>query len=191
MKRGIPRITQIFAIVCLFMVHFGYSRGWRKYAGLRSTLNRKEREIRSQKEEFLEASDHSKYTEGYFTSNVDHFDFHNNATFQIRFLYNDELWNSSNADPIFFYCGNEGDIEEFWNNSGFLNKALRVEYNALVVFVEHRYFGKSLLFGNKSFDFPNTQYLTVSQAMADYNAFLSTIKRDKGPKMDFFCLECK
>jgi hypothetical protein len=37
---------------------------------------------------------------------------------------------------------------------------------ALVVFVEHRYYGESLPFGSDSFTARNISYLTIEQAMA-------------------------
>ena len=55
-----------------------------------------------------------------FGLQVDHFSFANQDTFQQRYLVNDDHWDI-NGGPIFFYCGNEGDIELFSNNTvGFL-----------------------------------------------------------------------
>ena len=42
----------------------------------------------------------------------------------------------SQTGPMFFYTGNEGPIEEFYSNTGFLF-TLAQEFNALIVFAEH------------------------------------------------------
>ena len=46
---------------------------------------------------------------------VDHFGFSNNDMFKQRYLINDSFWEPQG--PIFFYTGNEGDIEAFAQNS--------------------------------------------------------------------------
>ena len=46
----------------------------------------------------------------------------------------DSYW--TGTGPLFFYTGNEGPIEEFYLNTGFLF-VLAQEFKALVVFAEH------------------------------------------------------
>jgi hypothetical protein len=45
------------------------------------------------------------------------------------------------TDPVFIYMGNEGDIVDFYSNSGFLAQTLYEKFNARILFIEHRYFG--------------------------------------------------
>ena len=131
-----------------------------------------------------------------FHSIIDHFGYrplHPN-TFPLRYFVYDKYWKRSSSytssvrnkstrttapetavtqeqtGPCFFYAGNEADILLFLNNSGFIFEAAR-EFNALVVFAEHRYYGKSFPFGSalSALTPQNITYLTVEQAMADFN----------------------
>merc|ERR1719422_1360020 len=79
--------------------------------------------------------------------------------------------------PIFFYAGNEGVIEAFAENSGFMWD-IAPEFNALLVFAEHRYYGDSLPFGKNSTskDPLKVGYLSSSQALADYADLITSLK---------------
>ena len=50
------------------------------------------------------------------------------------------------------------------------------EFNAVIIFAEHRYYGESLPFGKDSFMKPYIGYLTVEQALADYAVLLQDLK---------------
>ncbi|XP_037115391.1 dipeptidyl peptidase 2 isoform X2 [Syngnathus acus] len=116
------------------------------------------------------------FKEKYFAQSLDHFNFNSmgNGTFFQRYLINDKYWKIGYG-PVFFYTGNEGDIWEFALNSGFLSE-LAAQQEALVIFAEHRYYGKSLPFGNDSFNIPQIGLLTVEQAIADYAVMISVLK---------------
>jgi lysosomal Pro-X carboxypeptidase len=49
----------------------------------------------------------------------------------------------------------------------------------LVVFAEHRYYGESLPFGEKSFQQQNIGYLTSEQALADYAYLITWLKQNR------------
>lgn len=111
----------------------------------------------------------------YYEQKIDHFGFAEQRTFQHRFLLADQFWNRNNG-PIFFYTGNEGDIEWFCNNTGFMWD-IAPEFNALLVFAEHRYYGKSMPFGADSYKNKTVlNFLTSEQALADFAELITFIK---------------
>ncbi|VDP20454.1 unnamed protein product [Schistosoma margrebowiei] len=68
--------------------------------------------------------------ENYFDQTLDHYNFQaRNLTFK------QHKWFKPNG-PIFFYCGNEGGIDGFWNNTGLIFE-LAPSFNAFVLFAEH------------------------------------------------------
>jgi pimeloyl-ACP methyl ester carboxylesterase len=119
-----------------------------------------------------------------FHSVIDHFNFRPTTvpTFPLRYYVHDQHWNTSHntkTGPCFFYAGNEADIFQFVNHSGFLFEAAQ-EFGAMVVFAEHRYYGLSNPFGNdyalgKGY---NVSFLTVEQAMEDYNTLVTHIRQE-------------
>jgi len=118
-----------------------------------------------------------KFTEKYFPQILDHFNYNSmgNGTYNQRYLITDQYWKRGYG-PIFFYTGNEGDIWEFALNSGFITE-LAMQQRALVIFAEHRYYGKSLPFGADSFNIPEVGLLTIEQALADYAVMITELKQ--------------
>jgi len=123
-----------------------------------------------------------KYEIKEFQVPLDHFSFLINATFNIRYLYNDTFVDKANArTPIFFYTGNEGDIELFAQNTGFLWEQAEKQ-RALVIFAEHRYYGKSLPFGSSTFNTSMPEhlaYFTVEQTLEDYAMLITFLRNDR------------
>jgi dipeptidyl-peptidase-2 len=112
---------------------------------------------------------------GSFTTLVDHFSYRAPAArFDLRYAVYDGFAKRKDA-PVLFYCGNEGQIELFYNATGAIfehGKAL----GATVFFVEHRYYGSSLPFGrNGSFTPDSLRYLSIEQANADYAELISAL----------------
>ncbi|KAJ8872771.1 hypothetical protein PR048_026387 [Dryococelus australis] len=131
---------------------------------------------------FIYASFYFSETVGYeyemktFNVLLDHFSFAlQQDTFPLRYAINDSYW-KGNGGPIFFYTGNEGMIELFIENTGFMWE-VAPDFDALIVFAEHRYYGKSLPFGNESFASPDKAgYLTSLQAIADFVDLIEFLK---------------
>lgn len=115
------------------------------------------------------------YKTFYFDQQIDHFGFLENGTFKQRYLLNDQHWKKK-GDPILFYTGNEGDITWFCNNTGFMWDVAE-ELRAMLVFAEHRYYGESMPFGEKSYSNAKyLNYLTSEQALADFAVLIKALK---------------
>lgn len=119
-------------------------------------------------------------TEHWFDAVVDHFNFRPTAeaTFPLRYFVNDQYYANSSS-PVLFYAGNEAPITQFVENSGFLWESAK-KLGAMVVFAEHRYYGESFPFGSpKAALTPyNISYLSVEQAMADFNTLTVHIREE-------------
>ncbi|KAG9459168.1 hypothetical protein H6P81_003676 [Aristolochia fimbriata] len=123
------------------------------------------------------------YETRYFTQTLDHFNFlpQSYQTFQQRYLVNSTYWGGAEKRaPIFVYTGNEGDIEWFAQNTGFMfDNAPR--FQALLVFIEHRFYGESIPFGGKEVAYSNAStlgYLSSTQALADYATLVIDLKKN-------------
>tara|TARA_B110000208_G_scaffold52166_1_gene68496 strand:+ start:29 stop:1555 length:1527 start_codon:yes stop_codon:yes gene_type:complete len=92
-------------------------------------------------------------------------------TFRQRILYSDVHWNFGHG-PLLVFFGGEGACEDFYANSGALFDMAR-PLGAKVVFLEHRYYGKSLPFGADSYGNRELRFLTVEQALADMSDVLA------------------
>jgi len=122
----------------------------------------------------------TNYTVNWYVQTLDHFNFNTQPlTYKQRYLVNDQFWsapiNGQCGGPIFFYTGNEGDITLFYENTQFVTEVLAAEFQALIVFAEHRYYGLSLPFGNSSFELQNIGYFTTEQALADYAQLINDV----------------
>jgi hypothetical protein len=120
---------------------------------------------------FIDDTFDPNVTEYWFDTLVDHFNFRptSEPTFPLRYVVNDQYY-ANTSSPVLFYAGNEADIFQFVNNSGYLWEIAQ-QFQAMVVFAEHRYYGKSFPFGSPEAALTpqNIAYLTVEQAMADFN----------------------
>ncbi|KAK9274492.1 hypothetical protein L1049_021741 [Liquidambar formosana] len=109
---------------------------------------------------------------------LDHFTFQPKSykIFYQKYLVNDRYWH--HGAPIFVYTGNEGDIEWFAANTGFLLD-IAPKFRALLVFIEHRFYGESLPFGKSSYKSAETLgYLNSQQALADYAVLIRSLKQN-------------
>ncbi|ANM62204.1 alpha/beta-Hydrolases superfamily protein [Arabidopsis thaliana] len=114
----------------------------------------------------------------YFPQNLDHFSFTPDSykVFHQKYLINNRFWRK--GGPIFVYTGNEGDIDWFASNTGFMLD-IAPKFRALLVFIEHRFYGESTPFGKKSHKSAETLgYLNSQQALADYAILIRSLKQN-------------
>lgn len=126
------------------------------------------------------------YQELYYTQKVSHFNFKlTGQTWQQRYLIDINSWSKSSKGPIVMYCGNEGPIEMFYRNAGWYNEVVVKQLQGLLVYPEHRYFGKSWPFGDQKTSMApeNVGYLTTEEAMMDYVEFIKFLKKT-------YCSDC-
>ncbi|KAK9056045.1 hypothetical protein SSX86_027132 [Deinandra increscens subsp. villosa] len=126
----------------------------------------------------------------FYNQTLDHFNYkpESYATFQQRYIINSKWWGGANKSaPILAYLGAEGPIDLDVAGVGFLiENAPR--FKALVVYLEHRFYGESNPLGSKGGpdsieameESVNNKtirgYFNSAQALADYAELLLHIK---------------
>ncbi|KAG4129534.1 hypothetical protein ERO13_D09G086800v2 [Gossypium hirsutum] len=119
----------------------------------------------------------------YYRQTLDHFNYQpqSYATFQQRYVMNFKYWGGANNNaPILAYLGAESPLDGDLTVIGFLNDSA-VSFNALLVYIEHRYYGKSIPFGSRDEAFKNAStlgYFNSAQAIADYAEIIMHIKNE-------------
>ena len=86
----------------------------------------------------------SRCEEKYIEQPLSHFAWgegeENKSSFRTRYFVCSEYYRKDS--PIFFYTGNEANVESYLENTGLMWENAE-HFNALLVFAEHRYYGKS------------------------------------------------
>ncbi|KAF4353045.1 hypothetical protein G4B88_010034 [Cannabis sativa] len=117
----------------------------------------------------------------FYNQTLDHFNYRpeSYSTFEQRYLVNSKYWNNNNKlGPIFAYLGAEEPIDQDIPTIGFLTDNAP-SFKALIVFIEHRYYGKSIPFGSREEALSNAStlgYFNSAQALTDYANILLHIK---------------
>lgn len=138
-------------------------------------------------------------SELFFEQTLDHFNWNgvnvqtpDQTTFKQRYFVNTQYWRNTTVNgttrrgPIFFYFGNEDNVELYVNHTGLMWESAE-EFGAALVFAEHRFYGESLPFPAGT---PNCLgWLTTEQAMADFatliSYFKSTMHAETAPVIGF------
>ncbi|KAL0534165.1 hypothetical protein IC582_028449 [Cucumis melo] len=118
----------------------------------------------------------------YYKQPLDHFNYQPQSyvTFDQRYIIDFKHWEGINPKtPIFAFLGAESDID---NDVPYVGFPLRFasRYKAMSVYLEHRFYGKSVPFGSIEKAMKNGSirgHLNSAQALADYAELLLHIKK--------------
>ncbi|CAK4715947.1 unnamed protein product [Aphanomyces euteiches] len=117
-----------------------------------------------------EAASISSVTQEWFEAQkVDHTDATNKAVWKQQYLVNDEFYGGPGS-PVFLYISGDNSISNKWiqSTNAFVGQ-LAQENKAMMVALEHRYYGNSQPVPNWST--ANLKFLTSEQALADIANF--------------------
>jgi Serine carboxypeptidase S28 len=78
--------------------------------------------------------------EEYITQRLDHFNYEDFRTFQMRYYANDAYYQP--GGPIFIYVGGEWSVSEGWVTGGHMVDMAR-DLNGFIFYTEHRFYGLS------------------------------------------------
>ncbi|CAL1404128.1 unnamed protein product [Linum trigynum] len=114
----------------------------------------------------------------FYNQTLDHFNYRPESyvTFRQRYVVNSKHWAGPGA-PIFVYLGAEAPLTH--NSKSFLIDIVAPSFNALLLYIEHRYYGESIPFGSREEAFRNSStlgYMSSQQAIADYAEIILNVK---------------
>lgn len=101
-----------------------------------------------------------------FNQKIDHKNQNDTRTFQQRYFVSTQYAKNQNA-PVFYYICGEAECRGISPSQSFVQEAKK--YNAYIVAIEHRYYGKSQPFTELTVE--NLQYLNTDEVMADLANF--------------------
>jgi pimeloyl-ACP methyl ester carboxylesterase len=105
----------------------------------------------------------------WFTQTLDHFNALDSRTFKQRYYVNPTYWDKMSG-IILLYINGEGPVFAPPMDANDEVVLLAQEHNAIIVTLEHRYYGLSVPFTDLSTD--NLQYLSSKQALFDLAHFI-------------------
>ncbi|CAI0452732.1 unnamed protein product [Linum tenue] len=116
----------------------------------------------------------------FYDQTLDHFNYlaESYVTFHQRYVVNSKHWGGPGA-PIFAYLGAEAPLTHNFSAAGSFIIDIAPSFNALLVYIEHRYYGDSIPFGSWEEVLRNSStlgYMNSQQAIADYAEIILHIK---------------
>ncbi|XP_068154079.1 putative serine protease K12H4.7 [Drosophila tropicalis] len=106
----------------------------------------------------------------WFTQFLDNFDPENNATWQNRYMINEDYY--VKGSPIFVFLGGSVTMDSIYISSG-LWVDIAKQHNGSLLAIEHRYIGESIPI--EPFSTKNLKYQSVDQAMHDAFSIIESL----------------
>lgn len=125
------------------------------------------------------------YDTQWFENRINHFDEKDSRTYKQRYWVNDKFYAGKNAQgPVFLYiCGE-------WTctppDEQMYPMMVGAEHSALLVSLEHRYYGESQPFDSWATE--NMRFLNTKQALADIAHFIDAQNEELGYKADWIVI---
>ncbi|KAJ1463251.1 peptidase S28 [Pelagophyceae sp. CCMP2097] len=108
------------------------------------------------------------------TQPLDHFSFVGDAEIHLRYFVYEGAYVS--GGPVFFYTGNEANVELYVNATGLMWESAQ-RFGAKLVFAEHRFYGESLPINNTDWRAMPLAQLTHEQALADFASLIRELTK--------------
>ena len=116
----------------------------------------------------------------WFQQKLDHFNPQEQRVWPQKYFVNSTFFKT--GGPVFFLLGGEGPLSpSSVAGSHFILTQYAQQYNALIVAVEHRFYGDSTPLNDSST--ANLRYLTTLQALADFANFRVSLPSQSGMQM--------
>ncbi|XP_050303623.1 putative serine protease K12H4.7 [Anthonomus grandis grandis] len=108
----------------------------------------------------------------YFEQKIDNFNHADTRTWKQRYHLSEDYYNETSKNHVFLLLGGEWEAIDTWLNYGSWIDTAK-QYGALLIYLEHRYYGISQPFSDLSTE--NLQYLSIHQALEDTANFIEGI----------------
>ena len=112
----------------------------------------------------------------FFDQILDHYTYLPPRFWKQRYFVNSAYFTDPNGPVILYICGEgicNGVSDQSWTAS------IAQNTKALIIALEHRYYGESLPFRAKSFEIENLKYLSSKQALKYMAYFIEEIKKNR------------
>lgn len=104
---------------------------------------------------------------------IDHFNYNSDLTFGQRYYVLNDYFQRNG--PAYLYICGEAECKGISNTSWTAEIARQT--GGIIFALEHRYYGKSLPFGDQSLDTDKLQFLNSEQALSDLAYFIQYIRK--------------